>query len=115
MQRTPYIEMAIEDISKTDERVRIVGVCVYVDKAEKYIVVDDRTGHIKVNLREGIENLEDLMSKTVRVLGAVITYPDTGKLEIGADLLQKFPVVFEKYLAMKQIERLTFDRSEILM
>lgn len=113
MQRTPYIEMAIEDISKTDERVRIIGMCVYVDKTEKYIVVDDKTGHIKVNLREGIENLEDLMSKTVRILGTVITYPDTGKLEIGADLLQKFPMIFENYLAVRQIERLTFERSEI--
>ncbi|MFQ6124166.1 MAG: hypothetical protein ACE5R6_06095 [Candidatus Heimdallarchaeota archaeon] len=113
MQRTPYIEMTIEDISKTDTRVRIVGVCVYVDLNEQYIVIDDKTGHIKVNLREGVENLEDLMGKTIRVLGTVITYPDTGKLEIGADILQNFPVDFENYLTFRQIERLIFKGSDI--
>lgn len=111
MQRAPYIQIAIEDISETDERVRIVGVCVYVDRTKKSIVVDDKTGHIKVNMREGIEDLENLMGKTVRVLGMVITYPDTGTLEISADLIQRFSVDFEKYLAVRQREIKFTDRS----
>jgi len=112
MQRAPYIEVSIGDISETYEIVRIVGTCVYVDKNDKYIVVDDRTGHIQINVREGTEGLEDLMGKTVRVLGTVITYPDTGKLEIGADLVRGFPVDLEKYRTVRQIERLVFKRSE---
>ena len=111
MQRAPYVDEFIGDISKTSERVRIVGTCVYVDTTANFIVVADATGQVQVNVRESSENLDDLMSKIIRVLGVVIAYPDSGKIEINADLVQKFPVDLEKYQSLRQIENLTFKRS----
>ena len=109
MQRSPYIEVFIEDISETSERIRIVGRCVSVDASDKYIVVDDTTGLIQVNIREGMNTAEELMGETVRVLGIVIIYPNTGKLEIGADIVQKFPIDLELYQNIKKIEMTSFN------
>ena len=72
MQRAPYVDEFIGDISKTSERVRIVGTCVYIDTTANFLVVADATGQIQVNLRESSENSEDLMKKVIRVLGVVI-------------------------------------------
>ena len=107
MQRSPYIEIFIEDISETSERIRIVGRCVSVDTSDKYIVVDDTTGLIQVNIHEGMIAVDELMGETVRVLGVVIIYPNTGKLEIGADIIQKFPIDLEIYI--KKIENTSFN------
>ncbi|MFX0211241.1 MAG: hypothetical protein ACFFDT_34995 [Candidatus Hodarchaeota archaeon] len=115
MQRAPYVEEFIGDISKSSERVRIVGTCVYVDTSENFIVVADATGQIQVNVRESSENLDDLMSKIVRVLGTVIAYPDSGKIEINADFVRKFPVDLEKYQFIRQIENLTFKEPNDLI
>ena len=109
VQRSPYIEIFIEDISETSERIRIVGRCVSVDTSDKYIVVDDTTGLIQVNIREGMIAIEELMGETVRVLGVVIIYPNTGKLEIGADIIQKFPIDLEIYQNIKKIENTSFN------
>jgi len=109
VKRSPYIEIFIEDISETSERIRIVGRCVSVDTNDKYIVVDDTTGLIQVNIREGMIAIEELMGETVRVLGVVIIYPNTGKLEIGADIIQKFPIDLEIYQKIKKIENTSFN------
>jgi len=109
VKRSPYIEIFIEDISETSERIRIVGRCVSVDTSDKYIVVDDTTGLIQVNIHEGMIAIEELMGETVRVLGVVIIYPNTGKLEIGADIIQKFPIDLEIYQKIKIIENTSFN------
>ena len=111
MQRAPYSEEFIGDISEKSERVRIVGLCVYVNPSDGYIVVDDQTGHIQVNIREGLNNLEDLMSQIIRVLGIVVAYPDSGKIEISADLVQRFPVDLKKYQTIRRIEHSYFKES----
>ena len=109
MQRSPYIEIFIEDISETSERIRIVGRCVSVDTSDKYIVVDDTTGLIQVNIHEGMIAVDELMGETVRVLGVVIIYPNTRKLEIVADIIQKFPIDLEIYQKIKKIENTSFN------
>lgn len=99
MQRKPAIEKDIEEISKEDSRVSIIGKVFEIDKEDYTLLVDDQTDAISVEISGDAPEKDQI----VRIIGRVIERD--GSLVIQSEILQDFSDFdMEKYKRIKELE-----------
>lgn len=102
MMREPAIQRMIVDVKSTDIRVQITG---YVKEivGDEYILLNDKTGDIRVNIKE-VEfsyKKDDL----VNVFGE-LNITREGEKEVGAEIIQdKKKLNFEYYQKLYEIKK----------
>ncbi len=77
----PFIEKNIKDLDVKDIKIAVSGLI--VDKADEFIILDDSTGQVKVNINTNLE-----VNSYVRVFGRVLPYEDS--LEVYGEIIQDF-------------------------
>ena len=102
MMREPAIQRMIVDLKSSDNRVQITG---YVKEivGNDYIILDDKTGDIKVN----IKNIEFLFKQNalINVIGE-LNITMGGEKEVGAEIIQdKKSLNFEYYEKLYDIKK----------
>ena len=100
--REPAIQRMIVDLKSSDNRVQITG---YVKEivGNDYIILDDKTGDIKVN----IKNIEFLFKQNalINVIGE-LNITMGGEKEVGAEIIQdKKSLNFEYYEKLYDIKK----------
>ncbi len=99
MQRKPAVEKDIEEISKEDSRVSIIGKVFEIDKEDYTLLVDDQTDAISVEISGDAPEKDQI----VRIIGRVIERD--GSFVIQSEILQDFSDFdMEKYKRIKKLE-----------
>ncbi|MFW9819154.1 MAG: hypothetical protein ACFFE5_06050 [Candidatus Thorarchaeota archaeon] len=93
----------IKDISIDDERIQITG---YIKSrvSEKQIILDDKTGEIKVNLM----NIDDFKFKENDLINIIgdIEFQSSGEKVLNADIIQDMNKLnFEYYQKIYEIKK----------
>ncbi|MHA1606186.1 MAG: hypothetical protein ACTSWP_01360 [Candidatus Freyarchaeota archaeon] len=79
----PATPRKIKDLSRSDGRVRIMGVV--VESSSNHVVIDDGTGMVMINLASSTP--PPSTGKYVRVFG-LVTSDEKGGLYVNAEILQ---------------------------
>ena len=102
MMREPAIQRMISDVKNTDTRVQITG---YVkDIVENdYIILNDKTGDIKVDIKEVEFSLKK--NDLINIIGE-LNINMGGEKKVGAEIIQdKKNLNFEYYQKLYEIKK----------
>lgn len=96
-------QRVIKDIKNDDERIQITG---YIkDKSnDEYIILDDKTGEIKVKITE-IENFTFKLNDLINVIGDMELQTDGGKIIIAQIVQDMNNLNFEYYQKLYEIKK----------